>query len=623
MSIIAVKALPLFLMLIVVFVFFCYSSHTDNNISAVAQDYNTSISKNGYSDKNNNNNDNPKTSGIGNNTTDIAGANTSSLASSPPSLSSSGIDVNTFPVGVAVNPNTKKVYVANEYSNTVSVLDTETDKVKSSIKVGIFPYGIDINPLNNRVYVTNRGSNTVSVIDGSINSKLADITVGKSPVGVVVNPSANWIYVTNLNDGTISVIDGISNEVIDTILVGKAPYGIEVNPLFNKIYVADIIKNTISVIDGETNKISANISVGKRPTGLEIDLTKGRNKLYVANHDSGSISVIDIVTNEVIDNISSLGDSPVGMAINPITNKLYVSNIGSNTVSVIDTKALNSRYVSEKTKTDEIPRLIETPTTTAAEVKKDKDIILKEISVNPTVKKTYRGEDSLVSLPSNVGFPLLASQVTIDAYENTIYLTNTGSNTISIINGNSDEVTIRMTFSVNPPNTGEIQCNGIKNISGNSTSYDRGQKLQCVAIPERGYAFESWSDIGNNINRNPLILETSGFGTLTANFRSAITPEVYIFVIGGIVGATSVFVGWYNKYGQRRYINRYLTRIESTYDTLHDKDKQQCILQLRRIRTELLYLFKKGSISDSHYNILDKKVSDYVEIVRGEGEKET
>ncbi len=623
MFIIAVNVLPLFLTLIVVFVFSCYSSYTDNNISAVAQDYNTSISKNGYSDKNNNN-DNPKTSSIENNRTNSASANTSSFATSPPSLSSSGIDVNTFPVGVAVNPNTKKVYVANEYSNTVSVLDTETDKVKSSIKVGIFPYGIDINPLNNRVYVTNRGSNTVSVIDGSINSKLADITVGKSPVGIVVNPSANWIYVTNLNDGTVSVIDGITNEVIDTISVGKAPYGIEVNPLFNKIYVADIIKNAVSVIDGETNKISANISVGKRPTGLEIDLNKGRNKLYVANHDSDSISVIDIVTNKVIDNMSSVGDSPVGMAINPITNKLYISNIGSNTVSVIDTKALNSRYVSEKTKTDEIPRPVAAaPTTTAAEVKKDKDIILKEIRVNPTVKKTYSGEDSLVSLPSNVGFPLLASQVTIDPYENIIYMTNTGSNTISIINGNSDEVTIRMTFSVNPPNTGEIQCNGIKNISGNSTSYDRGQKLQCVAIPERGYAFESWSDVGNNINRNPLILETSGFGTLTANFRSAITPEVYIFVIGGIVGATSVFVGWYNKYGQRRYINRYLTRIEFTYDTLHDKDKQQCILQLRRIRTELLYLFKKGSISDSHYNILDKKVSDYVETVRGEEEKET
>jgi hypothetical protein len=116
----------------------------------------------------------------------------------------------------------------------------------------------------------------------------------------------------------------------------------------------------------------------------------------------------------------------------------------------------------------------------------------------------------------------------------------------------------------------------------------------------------------------PILFECS------RNRRAVATyPEVYIFAIGGIVGATSVFVGWYYKYGQRRYVNRYLTRIESTYDTLHDQDKQQCILQLRCIRTELLYLFKEGSLSDSHYNILDKKVSDYIEVVMDEEEKPT
>jgi YVTN family beta-propeller protein len=619
MFIITAKALPLLTTLIIMSVLSCYSSYTDNYISTIAQDDNTSISENGYSKKNINNGNSSKTSSLQNNRTDSALVNASSFTSSPPSLSNSGVDVNTFPVGIGVNPNTKKVYVANEFSNTVSVLDTETDKVQDRINVGIFPYGIDINPLNNRVYVTNRGSNSISVIDGSINSKLEDITVGKSPVGIAVNPFANWIYVTNFDNGTVSVIDGITNIVIETISVGKAPYGIAVNPLFNKIYVADSIKNTVSVIDGETNKINANISVGKKPTDLEIDIAKGSNKLYVANHDSDSVSVIDTITNNVIDNISSVGDSPVGMAINPVTNKLYISNIGSNTVSVIDTKAINSRNISDKTKTDEIPMRTAATAATTAEVKND--IIIKEIKVNPTVKKTYSGDDLSVNMPPVVGFPLLASHITVNPYDNKTYLTNTGSNTISVINGNSDEVSIRMTFSVNPPNTGEIQCNGVKNVSGNSTSYDRGQKLQCVAIPERGYAFASWSDVGNDTYRNPLTLETSGFGTLTANFRSAITPEVYIFAIGGIVGAASVFIGWYNKYGQRRYINRYLTRIESTYDTLHDKDKQQCILQLRRIRTELLSLFKKGSLSDSHYNILDKKVSDYIEIVRSEEEK--
>ena len=75
-------------------------------------------------------------------------------------------------------------------------------------------------------------------------------------------------------------------------------------------------------------------------------------------------------------------------------------------------------------------------------------------------------------------------------------------------------------------------------------------------------------------------------------------------------------MGWYYKFGQRRYINRYMTRIENTYDTLHYTEEEQCIRQLRSIRKELLYLFKKGSLSDSHYNILDKKASDYIESIR-------
>jgi YVTN family beta-propeller protein len=517
-----------------------------------------------------------------------------------------GIDVNTFPIGIAVNPSTNKVYVVNEFSNTVSVIDTNTDTVKSAISLGNFPYGIDINPLNNRIYITNRGSNTVSVLDGSVDTKLHDISVGKSPVGIAVNPSANWIYVTNLDDGTMSVIDGITNEVIDIISVGKTPYGVAVNPLSNKIYVTDIITNTVTVIDGETNEISAKIPVGKKPTGLAIDLPNKEgenNRLYVANYDSDSVSVIDTVTNEVTNNITSVGDSPVGMAVNSISNKLYVSNIASNTVAVIDTSNISPDNTNNKTGA------------------KNNTALLKEINVNPTLKTSYSGEDSFVNIPADVGFPLLASQVTIDSIENRVYITNTGSNTFTIIDGESNEVAVRVTFNINPPNTGEIQCNYLRVTSGNSTSYNRGQNLQCIATPERGYAFASWSDLANDLNDNPLTFRISEFGTLTANFKPTITPETYVFAIGGIVGATSVFLGWYYKYGQRRYVNRYLTRIESTYDTLHEKDNQQCIVQLQSIRRELVYLYKKGSLSDSHYNILDKKTADYIEIVRDEGQR--
>ena len=63
-------------------------------------------------------------------------------------------------MGVAVTPDGKKVYVANENSVTgvpgsVSVIDTATNTVTSTITVGHQPFGVAIAPNGKKVYVTN------------------------------------------------------------------------------------------------------------------------------------------------------------------------------------------------------------------------------------------------------------------------------------------------------------------------------------------------------------------------------------------------------------------------------------------------------------------------------------
>jgi YVTN family beta-propeller protein len=55
----------------------------------------------------------------------------------------SGIGVDTYPIGISLNPSTKKIYVANEFSNTVSVVDIPALKVEATISVENFPYAID------------------------------------------------------------------------------------------------------------------------------------------------------------------------------------------------------------------------------------------------------------------------------------------------------------------------------------------------------------------------------------------------------------------------------------------------------------------------------------------------
>lgn len=491
-----------------------------------------------------------------------------------------GLTVGTYPVGVAVNPVTKKIYITDEFSNSVSVISGTSNSVEGTIAVGDFPYGVAINPFDSRVYVTNRGSDTVSVIDGSTNTKLHNITVQNSPVGIAVNPTANWIYVTNINSNTVSVIDGITDKVTANITVGKIPYGIAVNPVTKRVYATNIGSDSVSVIDGLTNKVIANITVGKNPVGIAVN--SATNTIFVTNYASNTVSVVDGINDKVTANIT-VGKKPVGIAVNPSTNKAYVTNIGSNTVSVIDT-------ITNKVKGI--------------------------ITVNPSLGGSYKIHDLVLSMPITAKFPLIASLVAVNDISNMVYVTNTGSDTVSIIDGNIDSIVVKVSFNSNPPNSGDIQCNGQQILPNTYFLYRNSTNLICTANAAGGYKFGSWSNMLSSLS-NPLSFNLSQYGgTLTANFKETLSFEQYLAVILGPISIISITVGWFLRNRQRRHLNKYMTIIDTAYESLEQSNNsKECLLHLQLVRKEISHLFKKGKINDAYYNILDKKISEYIEKV--------
>ncbi|MBV9176136.1 MAG: beta-propeller fold lactonase family protein [Nitrososphaeraceae archaeon] len=498
---------------------------------------------------------------------------------SGPGLGQQGVAVDSYPIGVAVNPVTKKVYVTNEFSNTLSVISGLTDSIANTITVGNFPYGVAVNPFNDRVYVTNRGSNTISVIDGPTNTKLSNVVVGNSPVGIGVNPSSNWIYVANINSGTVSVIDGITNKVTDTIPVGKAPYGVAVNPITNKIYVTNIESNTLSVIDGKTNRVYSTITVGKSPVGVSADTR--RDVIYVTNHLSNTVSVIDGRTSKV-STIITVGKRPVGVSTNPVTNKVYVTNIQSSTVSVID-------GITNK--------------------------VITTIIVNPTLRRPQENGDPVLNMPILARFPLIASLVAVNSVSNLIYVTNTGSDIVSIIDGNKDSVIVRVTFNVNPPNVGDLECNGQPSLSNSSIRISNGTGITCTANSSHGYTFSSWSGLVDGSAANPIHFTASQYGTLRANFKQTLSLEQYLAIILGPVSVISIIISWFFRNRQRKYLNKYLMTISNTYDLFYkngDGKHQEYLLRLDKVRKEVTQLYIKGRISDGHYNVLDKVICEYI-----------
>ena len=73
----------------------------------------------------------------------------------------------------------------------MSVITTATGAVSAPITVGNGPVGVAITPDGKRAYVANNGDGTVSVITTATGAVSAPITVGKDPYGVAICPVQN------------------------------------------------------------------------------------------------------------------------------------------------------------------------------------------------------------------------------------------------------------------------------------------------------------------------------------------------------------------------------------------------------------------------------------------------
>lgn len=266
------------------------------------------------------------------------------------------IPVGNGPYSVLANPFAHEVYVANIWSDDVSVIDSLTDNLTTTIKVGppypgglAAPVALAYNPNTNKLYVVNFWSAQLLAIDLATHQVEATISVSEShspPRAVVVNPNTNLIYVTVLGrQGLVSVIDGEPsspsyNEVTATIPMGYLAYprSAAINTTLNRLYVANYQTNDVSVIDIDPtspnfHQVIANVTVGSQPYALAVNHSTA--KVYVANRYSHNVKVIDGTTNNITATIST-GNYPQSLDINPDRNLIFVGNWGSNNVTVIN-----------------------------------------------------------------------------------------------------------------------------------------------------------------------------------------------------------------------------------------------------------------------------------------------
>jgi len=258
-------------------------------------------------------------------------SNTVSVINGATNTVEATVAVGNAPRAAVVNEKTNKIYVPADYTSNpgkVYVIDGTTNTVENTITVGWRPIAVAVNNATNKIYVANNWGNSVTVIDGATGNT-ETIPAGNSPRFVAVNDSTNRVYVVNYRDSSVTVIDGKTNRT-DTVHLAKNayPWAAAVNRITNKIYVSNSGTNTVTVIDGKTNS-TKNISVGKAPQAIAVN--EATNRVYVGNFNADDRSNAGYIITEIdgeTDEIVGLAcvKSPSELVVNVKDNKTYVIN---------------------------------------------------------------------------------------------------------------------------------------------------------------------------------------------------------------------------------------------------------------------------------------------------------
>jgi len=136
------------------------------------------------------------------------------------------------PTGIAISPDGRKLFVANNNSGDVAVLSTSPLKLLDRVSVGVSPARVAVSPDGKKVYVTCKGNGTLAILSGETGKYTGSVTVGKMPLGLAVTGDGSRIYVANNGDGDVSIIDAKTGHELrrTTPQPLSRPFGVAVKP---------------------------------------------------------------------------------------------------------------------------------------------------------------------------------------------------------------------------------------------------------------------------------------------------------------------------------------------------------------------------------------------------------
>lgn len=267
-----------------------------------------------------------------------------------------------------------QVYVTNERSGDVTVIDGATFKVVDTIKVGKRPRGIHASPDGKTVYValsgtpiegppkldangnpiferdrddddekedkSDKAADGIGVVDVATRRFVRKISVGSDPEEFDVSADGRHLYVSNEDVKTASSLDIANGKVEKIVALSQEPEGVAITPDGKRLFVTCETGGEVYVIDIATFKVIGHVKIGARPRSVAF-LQDGRIAI-VPSESAGELYAIDTDQIKVVKTITlPKGSRPMRVRVSPDGSKLYTSTGRGGSVVVLDAKNYN------------------------------------------------------------------------------------------------------------------------------------------------------------------------------------------------------------------------------------------------------------------------------------------
>ena len=251
--------------------------------------------------------------------------------------------VGSSPEHVTPDWDLKLLYVNDMNSNALTVIDPRTGRPTRTIRVPT-PYNLYFTPDGSKAIVVEDSSTPG---DGSENGlRFYDRTSWKFLRFVSIpfpgadhldfSADGRYLFLSCEYSGEVERVDTRTMKVSGSVHVGGLPIDVRLAPAGDVFYVANQGSNGVSLIDPMAMKVIGFIPTGRGAHGLA--LSRDATQLYVSNRLAGTISVISFATRQVTATWK-VGRTPDMMALSPDGLQLWISNRYSGSVSVVDTRS--------------------------------------------------------------------------------------------------------------------------------------------------------------------------------------------------------------------------------------------------------------------------------------------